>query len=334
MIQGNIYLGSAKSFSNMFEHMFAPSLLLFIFIGIGCSRLANYHKERLDSSDHLSIAKKKGVAHVFKMYCYSRYFLSFMNLIVITSDTIFFSLLVVYFTIQLNNFKQGIDSFEYNHCSIHSECSKGTNNTIDYVKYVYDINDKVEHCLNLASSYHGEMNLLWYYEINENFPTNNKGQSECYQSDLGCCSIFSTCESYTKPIGLVFNHAASYSKYDNIIRWGYPHGYVTSEQPKIDEVGSNCMTDKELIEYYIEHQSYTYSDIIYMIATVYAIQFYIFLLFRNIFPLKLDNLPRKSIIDHGINRLYLALFSCDKEYKQTQTEETKTVETENSIEVP
>tara|TARA_B100000575_G_C23043910_1_gene600819 strand:+ start:237 stop:1208 length:972 start_codon:yes stop_codon:yes gene_type:complete len=317
MIKENIYLGVVRTFEDRFERLF-PLLCLFLsLISVICSVGAKDVHKKLSDQDDLKIAKNKGLNSVFRCYRWTHWFIQFLNFNGITSEIVFFDILLYLWLIFYLNWKKGldIDSFEYNHCSIHSDCSEGTNNTIDYVKYVFDINDKSEKCPNLASSYHHEENLLWYYE-DKSMWSHENGQSICHQSEFGCCHIFSTCESYTKPIGLVSGseRPMPYSVFNYTIHRGFPHGYVTTEQPRNDPEGSNCMTDRGLIEYYIEHKNYTYAFIIYCIMIIYAIIFCMVIL-TKIITRENYNLPRESIFINGFNRL----FCRKKKYEETRT---------------
>jgi uncharacterized membrane protein len=82
----------------------------------------------------------------------------------------------------------------------------------------------------------------------------------CSKSKFGCCSIETTCNSYVK---LNF----PYSLYEHTIEKGYPYGYNTLMEPKIDEIGSNCPdTVTEIIEEYshlhVESKSHSFAIII------------------------------------------------------------------------
>jgi hypothetical protein len=57
--------------------------------------------------------------------------------------------------------------------------------------------------------------------------------ADCSESEFGCCMIQTTCDSYVR---LNF----PYSLYEHTIERGFPIGYITSMEPKIDEIGSNC----------------------------------------------------------------------------------------------
>ena len=75
----------------------------------------------------------------------------------------------------------------------------------------------------------------------------------CSESEFGCCKIHSTCDSYVR---MEF----PYSLYEHTIERGYPIGYMTSKEPKIDEQGSNCPGISEVVEEYahlnVESQSH------------------------------------------------------------------------------
>ena len=69
------------------------------------------------------------------------------------------------------------------------------------------------------------------------------GYEDCENTEFGCCKIHSTCDSYVR---LEF----PYYVYNHTLERGYPIGYMTSMEPKIDEEGSNCLGIRGVVEEY------------------------------------------------------------------------------------
>ena len=145
-------------------------------------------------------------------------------------------------------------------CPVYYDCSEGNDNSLVSKEYQFMINDKRENCPNFGTTREeGNLNLMNYY-------IENKEESDhtfsgpggtvwdpdwgCEATEFGCCYIHSTCNYYKRS-------GYSYSLYNRTVQRGFPVGFTSTYQSKVDSEGSNCMTDKSIIEFYIDNETFT-----------------------------------------------------------------------------
>ena len=167
------------------------------------------------------------------------------------------------------------DNSAYESCSVYYDCSEGNDNSLVSEDYTFMINDKRENCPNFGGLEVGEgnLNLMNYY-------IENKEESDhifygpdgtvwdpdggCEEAEFGCCYIHETCNYYRVS-------GYSYSTYNHTVQQGFPVGFTSTEQPKVDSEGSNCMTDKSIIEFYIDNETFTDSYLYKISVSFYLI---------------------------------------------------------------
>jgi hypothetical protein len=179
----------------------------------------------------------------------------------------------------------GQDNAAYESCPVYYDCSEGNDNSLVSKEYQFMINDKRENCPNFGTTREeGNLNLMNYY-------IENKEESDhtfsgpggtvwdpdwgCEATEFGCCYIHSTCNYYKRS-------GYSYSLYNRTVQRGFPVGFTSTYQSKVDSEGSNCMTDKSIIEFYIDNETFTDSRLYKISVCFYLIILCIVFLIRKI----------------------------------------------------
>ena len=152
------------------------------------------------------------------------------------------------------------DNAAYESCPVYYDCSEGNDNSLVSKEYQFMINDKRENCPNFGTTREeGNLNLMNYYIENKEESVHTfygRGLTVyhpewgCEETEFGCCYIHNTCNYYKRS-------GYSYSLYNHTIQRGFPVGFTSTYQPKVDREGSNCMTDKSIIEFYIDNETFT-----------------------------------------------------------------------------
>jgi len=143
----------------------------------------------------------------------------------------------------------------YESCSVYYDCSEGNDNSLVSKEYTFMINDKRENCHNFGRE-EGNLNLMNYYIENKEESDNSFSGGtvypdwDCGETEFGCCYIDETCNYYRVS-------GYSYSLYNRTVQRGFPVRFTSTYQTKVDREGSNCMTDKSIIEFYIDNETFT-----------------------------------------------------------------------------
>jgi len=148
----------------------------------------------------------------------------------------------------------------YESCPVYYDCSEGNDNSLVSKEYQFMINDKRENCPNFGTTREeGNLNLMNYYIENKEESVHTFSgpggtvwdpDGGCEATEFGCCYIHSTCNYYKRS-------GYSYSLYNRTVQRGFPVGFTSTYQSKVDSEGSNCMTDKSIIEFYIDNETFT-----------------------------------------------------------------------------
>tara|TARA_B110000285_G_scaffold228867_1_gene292551 strand:- start:593 stop:1450 length:858 start_codon:yes stop_codon:yes gene_type:complete len=148
----------------------------------------------------------------------------------------------------------------YESCPVYYDCSEGNDNSLVSKEYQFMINDKRENCPNFGTRREeGNLNLMNYYIENREESVHTFSgpggtvwdpEWDCEATEFGCCYIHSTCNYYKRS-------GYSYSLYNRTVQRGFPVGFTSTYQSKVDSEGSNCMTDKSIIEFYIDNETFT-----------------------------------------------------------------------------
>ena len=164
----------------------------------------------------------------------------------------------------------GQDNAAYESCPVYYDCSEGNDNSLVSKEYQFTINDKRENCPNFGSPHKDNLDLMNYYiENKEESDHSFSGPGGtvwdpdwgCEATEFGCCYIHETCNYYKRS-------GYSYSLYNHTVQRGFPVGFTSTYQSKVDSEGSNCMTDKSIIEFYIDNETFT-DSYLYKIAVCF-----------------------------------------------------------------